>query len=148
MVIASPRVRPWLYFAAVVIVAGAAVMLYVRQLDKKANLEFDKLAAMKYEDALAEVRKNTKGASGTLNGRPITPYIDNLQPGKGIGFNPRFLNIGKSPAIIFYRKGDRRGDGDYYVLGKVLVREYVGRRWRDVTTAENEYLSYQTPVEE
>lgn len=149
MVETSPRVRGWLYFALVVAAAVIAILIYVRHLDRKANLEFDTLAAMKYETALAEVKKNIDQHGGKLNKRLIYLCTDNLQPGQAIGYSPRFLNIGKTPVIIFNRKIEEgKGHIEFYVLGKVLVREYVGKRWREVTTVENEYFSYNEPAEE
>lgn len=135
-------VRPWLRWTAIAAVAVIVVSLVcVWQLNRQTSVEFDRVAAMKYEEALAQIEKQSKTPiSGVFDGKRVVAKTIALQPGKGIGINPRFRNIGKTPAAIY-----RGPDGEWFILGKLEVLDYVNGRWRVNRTVENQKFRYQPP---
>ena len=122
---------------ALVLMVGLIILALVTS--QRKNVPFDRLAGMKYEDAIAEIRKNSHGSAGNpvLDGRRSWTYCMSLSPGKGSGENPRFVNIGSSPMTIYTTGGNQ-----FYILGKAQVYDYMGGQWKANCVVENQRFEY------
>lgn len=107
---------------------------------QRKNIPFDRLASMKYDDAIAEIRRNSHGSAGNpvLDGKRVWAFCMNVQPGQGSGEGPRLINIGMIPMTVY-----RSGGNQWYILGKAQVYDLEGDQWKANCVVENQRFGYQ-----
>ncbi len=136
---AHKRTRSWWATAVIVAVGVAATVLYVIWSNRGKDVEFDRIAGMTYEDAMAEIRsRGGVTTSAVFDGKPVGAQATGLGPGEAIGMNPRFSNVGDTLGAIY-----RAEDGEWFLLGKFKVLDYVDGQWRELGVVENGRFTYQ-----
>ena len=132
------RLRPWFYIVAIMALGVGSALLYAYLVNRVASVEFSRVAGMKYEDALAEIRRHRGSATfATFDKKPVEAIAVGLPPGQGCGMNPRFFNVGDTRAAIYRGKG-----GEWFVLGKFKVLEYANGQWREIAIIQNQRFTY------
>lgn len=134
------KIGYWLWRAIVVFVAVAvAIVIVAVVLNRQTSVEFDRVAAMKYDDAMAEIHKRSKSYVYVIfDDKRAAAICTGLEPGDGVGMGPRFVNVGTGRAAVY------RGPGnEWFVLGRVQVLDYVNGRWKVNCVVENERFEHR-----
>ena len=107
--------------------------------NQRKDIPFDRLAAMKYDDAIAEIRKNSHGSAFNprLDGVRAWTFCMAVPPGGGAGEGPRFVNIGATPMTIYQSRGNQ-----WYILGKAQIYDLDGNQWKANCIVENQHFGY------
>ena len=123
----------------VIIFVACSVLFYSYLLNRKSNVVFGDVASMSYQDAMRKIRENSKSSvSAIFDNKPVSAVSTGLSPGKATGLNPRFFNIGDTPASIY-----RDENGDWYVIGKLRVLDYSNGQWQENCIVENQRFIYK-----
>ena len=135
---ARSRTRSWPATLAIVAVGVTAILVYAVRINRGENVEFDRIASMSYEDAMAEIRAHSGGTtSAVFDGKPVWGWATGVAPGNGMGMNPRFFNAGDTPGAVYCAE-----DGKWFLLGKFKVLDYADGQWRELGVVENGRFTY------
>ncbi|MHB0998067.1 MAG: hypothetical protein ACYC27_02385 [Armatimonadota bacterium] len=117
----------------------AVILAYNLIVNRKTNIKFSELTNLTYSDAQKEIRENSNSSViAKFDNRLVEAVATGIAPGKGVGMNPRFVNIGNTPGAVY-----RGPEGEWYLLGKFKLLDYKQGQWVDKGEVYNERYTYK-----
>lgn len=142
----SKQLVRWASLLAIFIALGVAgALAYARLADRLVSVQFSRIAALPYEDAMNEIRRH-RGTTlrAVFDNKPVICLAVAQPPGQGFADDLfRVENLGPGPGAVYFAMAD--DDDACFVLGKFRWFEKVGDRWREKGIVENERFRWSAP---
>ena len=143
--LAKLLIRSALLLVIFLVLGVATALSYVHLTDRLVSVQFSRIAALGYEDAMNEIRRH-RGQTyrAVFDNKPVIGLAVGVARGEGFADDLfRVENLGPGPGAVYFAMAD--DDDACFVLGKFRLFEKVGDRWREKGIVENERFRWSAP---